>query len=193
MALLAQQQCVWEVMDYFEKQTFRNRTYISTDQGKQMLSIPISHVGGKKGKQYYREVETDNTYPWQRQHWRSLQTAYRSSPFFEYYEDDLAPLFQKAAASLLDHNIHCMEIVCSLLNLTLPTQKTTLYNPSPKEVRDMRFLVDAKRPAPIKMPVYTQVFTERNGFIENLSILDLLFNEGPNTLNYLQELNLTDA
>ncbi|MBT8282966.1 MAG: WbqC family protein, partial [Muriicola sp.] len=172
-----------------------NRTYISTDQGKQMLSIPISHVGGTKGKQYYREVETDNTYPWQRQHWRSLQTAYRSSPFFEYYEDDFAPLFQKAPASLLDHNFHCMEIVSSLIDLTLPNHKTTVYDPSPEEARDMRFLVDAKKPNTIDMPVYTQVFTERHGFIANLSILDVLFNEGPNTLTYLQELNLniTDA
>ncbi|MBT8284427.1 MAG: hypothetical protein HKO75_03520 [Flavobacteriaceae bacterium] len=195
MALLAQQDCEWEVMDYYQKQTYRNRTYICTDQGKQMLSIPILHVGGKQGKQYYRDVRTDNKYPWQRQHWRSLQTAYRSSPFFEYYEDDLAPLFLKYPVYLLDHNFRCLESISALLNLNLPDKKTDLYHPSPEDIRDMRFLVNAKKAISFDPSTYTQVFTERHGFIPNLSILDLLFNEGPNALNYLQEasLNYLDA
>ncbi|MEZ2416052.1 WbqC family protein [Muriicola sp. E247] len=190
MALLAQQECEWEIMDYFQKQTYRNRTYICTDQGKQMLSIPILHVGGKQGKQYYRDVRTDNKYPWQRQHWRSLQTAYRSSPFFEYYEDDLAPLFLEYPVYLLDHNFRCLEVITSLLNLNLPDKKTEQYHPSPKGVRDMRFLVNAKKAVSFDPLPYTQVFTERHGFIPNPSILDLLFNEGPNALNYLQETTL---
>ena len=190
MALLAQHECVWEVNDYFQKQTYRNRTYICTDQGKHMLSIPIVHVGGKQGKQYYRDVKVDNQYPWQRQHWRSLQTAYRSSPFFEYYEDDLAPLFQNRYNFLLDYNFNCIDAVCSALELDVPEHRTTAYEASPSGIRDMRFLVNAKKPIPFSPVNYTQVFTERHGFIGNLSILDLLFNEGTNAATHLQKLSL---
>ena len=79
----------WEVEDNYQKQTFRNRTYICTDRGKHILSIPIVHVGKANGRQKYKDVTIDNSYPWQRQHWRTLETAYRTSPFFEFYEDEI--------------------------------------------------------------------------------------------------------
>ena len=94
MAGLVQNQVVWEVEDNYQKQTYRNRCYICTDQGKHLLSIPIEHVGGDQGRQKYKDVRLKNDYPWQRQHWRTLQTAYRTSAFFEYYEDEVAPLFE---------------------------------------------------------------------------------------------------
>ncbi len=190
MALLAQRECLWEVCDYYQKQTFRNRAYICTDQGKHLMSIPIKHVGGKQGKQYYRDVKTDNSYPWQRLHWRTLETAYRSSPFFEYFEDDLAPLFRDRPTYLLDFNLKCIQTVSSILGLSVPEMRTEQYDVSPEEAVDMRHLVNAKKPLPFDPPPYTQVFTEKHGFVPNLSILDLLFNEGTHAADYLRTLSI---
>lgn len=192
-ALLARQECLWEVQDYYQKQTYRNRTYICTDQGMHLLSIPIQHVGGEQGKQYYRDVRVDNQYAWQRQHWRTLQTAYRSSPFFEYYEDDLASLFFDRHTYLLEFNLRCLAVVCSLLGIALPEGRTSEYEPVPEGLRDMRHLVNAKAPLTFDPPPYTQVFAEKHGFIGNLSILDLLFNKGTEAAEYLDKLLLPFA
>ncbi len=191
MALLAQRNCLWEVCDNYQKQTFRNRTYICTDQGKHMMTIPIQHVGGEQGKQFYKDVKVDNQYPWQRQHWRTLQTAYRSSPFFEYYEDELVALFQKKYEFLLDYNLRSIELMGECLQLAVPTSKTTVYDPDPENVLDLRFMVNAKKSDPFTVAPYTQVFMERHGFINNLSILDLLFNEGTAASSYLEALSLS--
>lgn len=191
MAILAQRRCLWEVCDYYQKQTYRNRTYICTDQGKHMMTIPIQHVGGAQGKQFYKDVKVDNQYPWQRQHWRTLQTAYRSSPFFEFYEDELAPLYHDKYKYLLDFNFGSIKLAFECLQLDMPSSKTTVYEPNPKNYRDMRFMVNAKRPVPLNQTTYTQVFVERHGFIGNLSILDLLFNEGTSAPSYLDEVSLS--
>ena len=195
MAVLSTRSCIWEVHDYYQKQTYRNRSHICTDQGRQIMSIPIKHVGGKQGKQYYRDVRIDNHYPWQRQHWRTLQTAYRSSPFFEYYEDDLSPLYHSKYYFLLDFNFSCIEVVAELLEVPLPTMKTDIYEPAPEGLMDMRVLINAKKNLPFDQEPYTQVFVEKHGFIENVSILDLLFNKGTLALDYLrsQHLNFLHA
>ena len=85
-AAIVQNDICWEVMGNYQKQTFRNRCYICTDLGIHMLNIPIKHVRNNKGKQRYGDVKMDNDYPWQRQHWRTLETAYRTSPFFEFFK-----------------------------------------------------------------------------------------------------------
>ncbi len=182
---------MWEVCDNYQKQTYRNRTYICTDQGKHMMNIPIQHVGGAQGKQFYKDVKVDNQYTWQRQHWRTLQTAYRSSPFFEYYEDDLAPLFNDSYKFLIDFNFRSIELACEFLQLDVPSFKTTAYDTKPEKFIDMRFLVNAKKSVSITPAPYTQVFVERHGFIDNLSILDLLFNEGTAAPTYLEEVSLS--
>lgn len=94
-SVIAQEEVCWEVEDNFQKQTYRNRCYICADRGKLMMNLPIIHIGKEKKRQLYKDVKLDNHYPWQRQQWRTLQTAYRSSPFFEYYEDEIAPLYEK--------------------------------------------------------------------------------------------------
>jgi hypothetical protein len=156
-----------------------------------MLTIPIKHVGGAQGKQYYKEVRLENEYNWQRQHWRTLQTAYRTSPFFEYYEDDLAPLYNTPFEYLLDFNLKSIEIVCECLQLSMPEQKTSRYEVIPEQGQDFRGLVNAKKSIAFDPPPYSQVFDNRHGFIPNLSILDLLFNEGTAALTYLEELPLS--
>lgn len=180
----------WETYDNYQKQTYRNRTFICTDRGKHLLSIPIVHVGGKNGRQRYRDVKLDNSYQWQRQHWRTLQTAYRTSPFFEFYEDEIEPLYSKQYDSLLDFNFKTMEVLTDCLQLSFSKNETASYELKPTNMEDYRFLVNAKEKPTAYFPSYIQVFGDRHGFIQNLSMLDLLFNVGPNSLEYLKNISL---
>ena len=176
----------WEVNDNYQKQTFRNRTYISNDRGKHILSIPIIHAGRANGRQKYKDVLIDNSYPWQRQHWRTLETAYRTSPFFEFYEDDIKPLYHQTYDSLLDFNLKTIETIFECLQLEIPIEKTLAYETISKDKEDFRFLISAKYKPQLNIEPYTQVFGDRHGFTPNLSILDLLFNLGPNSIQYLK-------
>lgn len=185
-AVLVQNDVVWEAHDNFQKQTYRNRCYICTDKGKHMLNIPIKHVGGNQGRQKYKEVELENSYDWKKIHWRTLETAYRTSPFFEFYEDDIRPLYEGNDDSLFEFNLRTIQAVTDCIGLELSTGKSEKYELQLENDYDARFLVEAKKEPSPKMEPYTQVFVERHGFIPNLSVLDLLFNEGPNTLPYLQ-------
>ena len=187
---MVQHEVVWEEHDNFQKQTYRNRCYISTDKGKHMLNIPIQHVGGKEGRQKYADVSTENSYNWKKEHWRTLETAYRTSPFFEFYEDEIRPLYEGNDDSLYDFNLKTIETIAGCVGIEIPKEKTEAYEVEPICCFDARFLVEAKKEKDWGIDPYTQVFEERHGFIPNLSVLDLLFNEGTNTLSYLKSLSL---
>ncbi|WP_345192112.1 WbqC family protein [Algibacter agarivorans] len=174
----------FEVDDNFLKQTYRNRTYIYGANGKLGLNVPVIH--SQKNRQKHRNVKIFNEENWQSLHWKSLLSAYRTSPFFEYYEDELQPLFTEKTEYILDFNLKCFEVICDCLQLELNTSKTVTYQKSIENKMDFRFLVNAKKEHPQDYDTYTQVFNSKYGFIPNLSILDLLFNEGPNALNYLE-------
>ncbi len=176
---------IFENEDNYQKQTYRNRTYIYGANGKLLLTIPIKHTG-KKGRQLYKDVRIENDFEWQTLHWRSLETAYRTSPFFEYYEDELIHLFEKKREFLLDFNYECMQAINDCLQLDLSFSKTKEFIKEPEDVIDLRALINAKKEKNHDLESYTQVFTEKHGFIPNLSILDLLFNEGTNALTYLE-------
>ena len=111
--------------------------------------------------------------------------------FFEYYEDELRALFNEKADYLLDYNFKCLETIFDCLQLELKFSKNTSYEKIAANKTDYRFLVQAKKEIPQQFEPYTQVFNNKHGFIANLSILDLLFNEGPNSLNYLESQILT--
>ncbi|MFH6605017.1 WbqC family protein [Maribacter algicola] len=189
-AVVVQKEIIWEVEDNYQKQTYRNRTYICNDRGKHLLNIPIRHVGGDQGRQKYKDVRVDNRYTWQRTHWRTLQTAYRTSPFFEYYEDDIAPLFESNPNFLLDFNLKTIATICDCLQIETPQLKTESFVPQYDIYKDLRFLVNAKNETRPKQRPYSQVFGDRHGFVQNASILDLLFNEGTNALTYLKQQDL---
>ncbi|WP_242132741.1 WbqC family protein [Aestuariivivens marinum] len=190
VAMVKAKEVMFEMDDNFVKQTYRNRTYIYGANGKLALNIPVIHT--QKNRQKYRDVKIFNTENWQGIHWKSLLTAYRTSPFFEYYEDDLAPLFQKQYDYILDFNLNCFDAVCDCLQLDLNISKSEIYKETVEDYIDYRHLVKAKKEHSYNFKPYTQVFSDKHGFIPNLSVLDLLFNEGPNTLTYLesQELKL---
>jgi len=119
-----------------------------------------------------------------------LQSAYRTSPFFEYYEDDLEPLFKDAATGLLAHNLKIFELLSELIGIEAEISKTQTYEAHP-DIPDLRFLVNAKRYSSFDAEPYIQVLEVNHGFLPNLSVLDLLFNEGPNTLGYLEKTSLS--
>ncbi|WP_458627243.1 WbqC family protein [Winogradskyella sp. PC D3.3] len=176
-----------EVFDNYQKQSYRNRTEIYGANGKLALTVPVSYT--QKNRQRYRDVKIANEEQWQLLHLKSLQSAYSTSPFFEFYIDDLMPLFEKRFDYILDFNLNCFEIIINSLQLNIEPIQTTLFEKEPVDKVDYRPLV--KRNSEVKsLQPYTQVFTEKHGFIPNLSILDLLFNEGPNTELYLKRQTL---
>lgn len=178
---------IFENEDNYQKQTYRNRMYIYGANGKLLLNIPVKHTGNKTQHQKYRDVRIENEFRWQDQHWKSLQAAYRTSPFFEFYEDDFAPLYNKSYEFLLDFNYDCLEVALDSLQLDLNIHKTGKYEKHPEGVTDARHLINAKGETPFVTDLYTQVFQNKYGNIANLGIVDLIFNEGPNSLNYLKQ------
>ena len=185
VALLSADEVTFEHEDNFQKQTYRNRCYIAGPNGKQLLSVPVQHSQGK-GRQKTKDVKLDNSFRWQKNMLRSLEASYRSSPFFEFYEDDIRPVFEKRFESLIDLNLATIEVVNSCLELQFSFDFTDSYREH-AEMNDLRRLVDAKSDVHYDFMPYNQVFESRNGFLSNLSILDLLFNEGPNAPDYLQK------
>lgn len=191
LSVIVNSSIVWEIHDNFQKQTFRNRCYIATDQGKHMLNVPIKHVGGNQGRQLFKEVRIDYSMSWQKQHWKTLQTAYRTSPFFEYYEDELAPIFEKKYDFLLDLNLETIQFFYDAFQISKPLRKSEKYQKSPLGFIDNRSLVVAKTALSFDQEEHFQVFGERHGFLKNLSALDVLFNKGPEALGYVNNITLS--
>ncbi|MGC6431315.1 MAG: WbqC family protein [Jejuia sp.] len=187
-AIAQAKEITFEWADNFVKQTFRNRTYIYGANGKLLLNIPVIYSQNKR--QLYKDVKVFNAENWQLQHWKSLESAYRTSPFFEFYEDELKPLFFEETVYLFDFNLKCFNTICECLQLDITPLKTQSFEKEITDTKDLRHLVNAKKEPTFNFEPYTQVFTNKHGFISNLSILDLLFNEGPNALSYLESQNL---
>lgn len=177
----------FEVCDNYQKQSFRNRAEIYGANGKLALTVPVSY--SQKNRQLYKDVRIANEEKWQIQHLKSLQSAYSMSPFFEYYIDDLMPLFETHFNYILDFNLKCFDILSDSLQLNLSPKHTSVFEKDTTDKTDFRTLVKRNFKVESFQP-YTQVFTEKHGFIPNLSILDLLFNEGPNTELYLKKQTL---
>ncbi|MBC9796062.1 WbqC family protein [Sinomicrobium sp. FJxs] len=176
---------IMEAEDNFQKQTYRNRMYVYGPGGKQLLTIPVKHTK-TEGHQKYKDIRIEHNFHWRKQHWKTLQTAYRTSPFFEFYEDDLGPLYEKKHNFLMDLNLDTIQFIFDILQINPEFGKTRAYEKEVSEFADCRFMVNAKEEPYFALEPYTQVFGDKHGFIANLSILDLLFNEGPNTLGYLE-------
>ncbi len=187
---------VFENEDNYQKQTYRNRMYIYDPNGKLLLNIPIKHrssvTGGAKqnGKhQLYKEVQIENQFNWQTQHWRALKNSYQASPFFEFYEDELYPIYHKQYDFLLDFNYACLDFIKTSLQWDFTYKKTSEYILKPEDCKDARPFINAKSQH-ISSEPYTQVFDNKHGFLPDLCILDLLFNEGPNSIQYLENQQL---
>ncbi len=179
---------LFEVHDNFQKQTYRNRCYIYGANGKQLLNIPVIKANSKQPS---KDVQIDYSEDWQQQHLKSIASAYNSSPFYEFFDLELEALYATKDKFLLDFNLKCHEFIAEHVQLEQTDyKKTTTFEKEYSEDKDYRFLVDAKSKQQFGFEPYYQVFSDKHGFLENLSILDLLFMEGGNTLNYLERQSL---
>jgi hypothetical protein len=189
VAMAQYEKIVFEMEDNFQKQTNRNRTYIYSPNGIQLLNIPVKH--SKQIHQKTKDVKIETDFDWQKQHFKSLEAAYRSSPFFEYFEDEIRPVFEKKYTFLVDLNFEAMQIVAKCLRMKFEYEITTEYfrEVDSNTILDFRTLADGKKDDS-QFETYTQVFEEKYEFLNNLSVLDLLFNEGRYALDYLKNQKL---
>lgn len=202
--------CVIEQFDNFQKQTYRNRCRIATANGSQVLTVPVERT---EGKCLMRDVRISDHGAWRHLHWNALQSAYGESPFFEFYADDLHPFFERRWTFLLDFNMDITNKLCELLDIHPRLSLTTNYLPSTsgeeeksfgkeektlgedeKSLEEMEPFIDFREAIHPKHPLpdadfaprpYYQQHAPRNGFQPNLSILDLLFNEGNEAIFFL--------
>jgi len=176
-----------EMDDNFQKQTNRNRMYVYSPNGVQLLNLPVKH--SKFAHQKTRDIKLETAFDWQKQHFKSLEAAYRSSPFFEYFEDAFAPIFEKRHTFLMDLNLQTMAVSAKCLGMDFNYSETTEYFRDAPDFKDFRGLANGKKDT-AELEPYNQVFADRHGWLNNLSILDLLCNEGRHALDYLKRQSL---
>lgn len=181
-----------EYCESYHKQSFRNRTLILSANGVLPLSYPVAD--GPKAKGLIRDLRITYDHNWQQMHWRGIVSAYNNSPYFEYYSDDLSPFYhQKKWSFLLDFNNEIQEVLLQLLQIKCHltfTNEFLLPGSDVDDLEDYRYSIHPKPQRQVfdphfKPEEYTQVFSDKFGFTPNLGILDLLFNEGPDSRDYL--------
>lgn len=174
-----------EAHETYPKQTIRNHCMIFGPNGKQMLTVPVNKPMGNRTKT--KDIRITYESLWQQNHWRSFEAAYNKSPFFLYYQDYLIPFYEDHHTFLLDFNQKLLETLFMAIRLDKTAELTKTYEKEPVNIDDKRLELAAKH-QPFEHPEYIQVFSSEHGFIPNLSIIDLLFNLGPETMTYLLSL-----
>jgi hypothetical protein len=171
--------------EHFPKQTYRNRANIYSPDGVLALTVPV--IKGSKNHTIIKDVKISYDFKWQRLHWMGLQACYRRSAYFEYYEDDFAPFYDSIKPQyLFDYNEQILQLLIKLTKIKAQLTYTETYEEQYPTLTDLRNTISPKADsnAFIQKP-YFQVFEERHGFIKNLSVVDLLFNQGPQVISYL--------
>lgn len=182
--ILNQDKILFEVNDNYIKQSLRNRTSIYHANGILNLSIPVKY--SSKKKQIFKEIEICNETDWQKKHLKSIKFAYRSSPYFEFYENQFEKIFTKKEKFLIDINLKSIELLFELIDRKLKYNFTEKYNQNYTGYVDSREISNFNfSDKSLSFKKYSQVFETKYGFKENLSMLDLLFNYGPNYYNFL--------
>jgi hypothetical protein len=169
--------------EHFQKQTYRNRTSIHSPNGKLDLIVPV--VKGSKAHKVIKDVRISYDFNWQRLHWMSFETSYRSSAYFEFYEDELSVFYQKKWDFLFDYNEELLQLILKFLKIKAQFNYSNEFQKEHEGINDFRNIIHPKRSSMNNVNTYFQVFEERNGFLPNLSIVDLLFNQGPQSIKYL--------
>lgn len=188
-----------ECHETFQKQTYRNRCVIATTNGPQTLTVPVE----RGTSPFIRDIRISNHGNWRHQHWHALMSAYNESPFFDYYQDDFRPFFEQQYNFLYDFNTEICQKVCELIDIQPNIRHTEEYvklrsvddgkiinslSNLSTELNDLRSAINPKHPdedADFVARRYYQVYERKHGFQPNLSILDLLFNMGPESVFWL--------
>lgn len=174
-----------EKEENYLKQTYRNRCLVLTASGQSALSVPV--MSGRYDKTPLKDVRIDYSKRWQQVHRRALISAYRSSAFFEYYFDDIEKLITGKAEYLLDLNMNALRTILKITGINTPVAYTNTFEPIAENEYDFRYKISPKKEKPgiSSGKEYYQVFSSKFGFVAGLSILDLIFNTGPDTVKYL--------
>jgi hypothetical protein len=177
-----------EQFETFPKQTFRNRCVILTSNGLQSLTVPVIKPMG--AKTLTRDIKVSYDEPWQQQHWKAIKTAYNSSPFLLYYQDEVESFFNRKPKFLLDLNEDVIQLINSLMEWDVKDKRSVefIFPNAIDPFKDKRFVLTPKTKVSIDLPAYIQVFSDQYSFFENLSILDLIFNLGPEAESYLSKI-----
>ena len=178
--LITQNELSFCVNTNYQKQTYRNRCVIYGANGRQNLTIPIARNVIKKEDKI---VTIYNEIAWQKNHWKSIESAYKSSPFFEYYQDELKPFYMEKHKLLFDYNVKLIIRICSILDLSIKIKEVNHI----EDFKEINHLLNPKKNL-TKFIFYNQVFQNKKGFQSDLSIIDLLFNIGPESSDYIKSL-----
>lgn len=184
--LLQYKEVVFEKQEYFEKASYRNRCTVVGPNGLQNLSVQIKN--GRAKKQFYKDVKIAYEHRWHHIHWQTLTSNYRSSPYFEFYEDYFEPFFKNEYENLFDFNFELFKVIDKVLNLNISYSVTEEFHRKPSEDMDdyRSYFKPKNKDVEFLNKEYIQVFSSKIGFFPNLSILDLLFCEGPNAISFLK-------
>ena len=183
-----------EQFDNYSKQSYRNRTQILSANGILNLSIPIKK---NKSEKAVNSIEISYKEDWQKNHWRAITSAYKNSPYFDFFEDDLKVFYSNKYNLLIDYNLDQLKFIIKVLKQKKNIQLTKQYESNPESVIDLRTIIHPKQSYLSDKLVankldqsYYQTFENKISFTPNLSILDLLFNKGLHTIDYLKSIDL---
>ncbi len=181
MALISRaSRVLLEREENYHKQTYRNRCVILSANGPHFMTVPV--LLGSFHKRPVKEIRIDYSKRWQQLHMRGLRASYASSPYFEYYIEDVEKVILKGHRFLIDLNMHSLNVIMKHSGISTSISYTDVFEPVVDEKYDFRYMISPKKNLPPELftfPAYTQVFSDRWGFTEKLSTLDLLFNAGP--------------
>lgn len=179
----AEDKVILEQLENFPKQTFRNRTNIYGANGKLSLIIPICNTESKLMK----DIEISYKENWQKNHWKSIESSYKRSPYFEYYEDKFQALYNKEEKYLLDFNLKCLEVIKKILKIEKAQSLNEEFVKNPLGT-DFRTQFSAKKDSLYEIEEYYQTFSDKLGFMKDLSIIDLICNKGPESTTYIKNI-----
>ena len=174
---------LWSINSKYNKQTLTNRTYMDSANGELMLTVPIKH-SGKNQPRVFSDIKLDLSSNWKKNHFKSIKICYQSSPFYEFYEDDLISFFNLDYENLYDLNLKSIKMVCNWLKIKMPEDIYNEKNKYDYKIQDLTHMSNCKRTSYLRQKKYNQTFETKNGFINNLSVIDLIFNCGPNSIDY---------
>ncbi len=179
-----------ETKETWPKQTYRNRTVIVTDKGKQTLSVPVNKINGNHTKT--EEITINYRERWHKKHWRAIESAYSNSPYFLYYSDEIKEILFSQEKNLVKLNTRLTKKICDFIGIEVKITFTEKFLKTyPESIPDLRYKISPKKePAIETFPEYIQVFSDKQPFIPNASVLDLLFCLGPESKGYLDMLEI---